>query len=801
MPLYSFALSLNQELFIAVDRCDVDRIESLIKSGADTEARFNESIRPLVRIGVNENFTVLAYALISICHDRSIKIDDDNERFQFVHRQISKMIEILVKNGAKTDHKMWSGQSFSFPLLHIPFHSEFAEWTGGDYFSIMVSNGASPHLLDSRGRNALAVMIGLNEDQQKKVIQTGVSYMQVGPSGYSSAHLFPNFFSDESFQKKYMNELIEQGFNYSNGNFQENDFSHPIYRNLYQLFTYGDQVESNFKNLLKQLKEIMMPFMKPTWNIPSGELKMPVISQLLKMGCPRIEYANMISYSFGEKNTLSSDDSRQKMQVYDYIRSLIQTEEINLRAEDINGKDVLTYALNFCPFELVQDILKKEKRALTAKHINDSLSNFQGLFRDDQTSSFLNNDHRTFEFLIDAGMNVEGIDLKRFGVTNELMLKKTSKLKWKKLKDSGLDLEKGISTELVTSHIFKRFDDLKTNKISLNNLKGKKKFKFNGVPISVRFEGKSNAQRGLTLLQNNNELEFEVKNGIFYYSFKGGLEHSGTVTLSEIEENNEVVLILIETASLSQRSIILNFNDKIVLRNGEKINISRAKDILLVDDHSLRYEGFNKIESCESEICTYLKIEHVDNENEFLVLDESSLRKNNPGLYQIWKYLSIPLHERVSFLQEIKKSILPSSLSYFLDLVRASPQNLWQELEAINLLDLLINLELGAKLPFQSLDLINKLGQVSFSTEEGKSFKTSRDFILNGSSLEDAFNAVTTSWSRLEEYVHWSRSFHIDSRYQDRFDRLTSQIKLRLDEVAIRLNLSNTQIEDIKRSL
>lgn len=788
----SYALSVNQELFVAISKCDLGRIEKTLIDGADTESVFDTG-----------NETALAYAIATPCVDQIKQMATPEEMIFYTTTQVKKIITLLMKYGARTDHMLDHYQGFKYPVLLHPFFTDIGGVVGGDYFEQMVINGASPHLLDSRGNNALALMGELDFDKKKKVINTGVSYMQRREDGTTLVHLFPSIHYPEEYMKSWMEKLKEQGFDYNTGSYL-NEYDHPILSNFSCLNGCWWNDFANFKNKLKTFKDTMIPFMRPAWNIPSGPKEVPVLVNMMKVACPTTEYEEMRSFSFSPNYYRTSSfrndaaQNQQFLETYKLLRELIQTEEIDLLAKDKEGRDILSYAIHLCPFEVVQDILKKEDNAFTQSHLSKILSYTDDNEKSLGISTIFNNDDRTLKYLIDKGLSIKGTDLSSLGYRNPLT-RYVEKIPWRDLEGTGLNRSSTTAIEVVTNHLFKKYTDTKETKFSLKNLKGENTFKFTGLPLEINIASQtSNHIRGLRVFDTSKEFTYFVKDNVLHFRFKGGFEYSGQAHIKEIDPNGEATIIFKETKSFKQSSELIQFKDILELKRGQKNNIGRANDnIIYTMGSTYRYVGPDSINSCRMKICDFLKFEKAG-PDALISINENQLREKDPALYVVWNYLNTPIQEREGLIKSLASSATPQTLSYFLDLLDSSVQNSWQEKEVIGILDLLINLEVTGKLPYQINPLKEKLSHISGMSVDGSAFLGIRNYVLTGHDPEAALALATGSYHNLEEFIQWYRSLSFTGEYHSRVNKLRMNISKDLDGILGKLKATDEQKRIIK---
>jgi len=805
--LPAFALSVNDQLFVAIDQCDLPKMEFLLNSGAETESLFDlEALRGSVYMHSSADATALVYAQESTCGKTLEHFANVAAMEAFWKAKITQMIDLLMRHGADPAHPVKNHKNVAHPTLHHGFYLDFPTARGLYAFKQMVKNGASPHLLDEEGNNVLFsfAKAGATEQQWEEMFATGVRYTQKHPNGNSHVRGFPLYGWSDSFVIRLMNQFRNEGFNYNSASYTDLDpedfflISHPLVRG-YGVFSNVWENRPLYNQQLAQFKNLLIPFMRDTWDMPSSKKEIPAIAHMFMLGCPTTEFSDMFTFSFRRPyESTDTDESASRNEGYKLLRYLLKTETMNLRATDSDGKSVLSYAIHLCPFEVVQDIIVKDPQTMNSVSVNNLVEQFSGLKKNNGKLTIFNNDHRTLKLLTEHGLSVKDLNFQLLGIRNTQILNSQPKLQWQPLGNEGLDLNKGVALEVRSQHIFQRYTDIKETVVSLKNLRGAKSFRFTGKPISVSVADVNfrTAERNFQTFEDTRGVDYHVVGNVLRFKFKGGFEHSGEVNLTEIELTNNVALIFRETRSLATEITTQTFNDRVELRRDQRVNLSRKNDIVLTSNLSLRYVGFDKLVGCTKSICEALKVQK-EGLDAYISLDERALASKLPSLFKIWNYLHLLVQDRKAFLVELSRSSNPKTLSYLLDLIRPEVTNAWQEEEALAIVDVVAGLAIDGKLPFDETPFLTQIGALRGLSPSGNARIATVHYILTGAGEAQAYQAITSSFYQLEQYILWKKSLTPVGSAQTRVEGLSNKIIANLHQISTALSLTPQQVSQI----
>jgi hypothetical protein len=804
LPSPAIAFTQNQELFVAIDKCDLQKMEKLLKDGAETEALYEETLRPHVRIQANSSFTALAYATMQACVDQINMVALPEEKISTTKILVSKMIDLLMRYGARPDHQVSYSTGWKVPILHLPFYGRMGMQFGIGFYLQMIKNGASPHILDERGFNVLKAITDmqwgwLNEEEYESLLNSGADFMQIGPKGLTHAGLFPNFSYSEGFLEGWMETLLKRNFDYRTGDFTSSQFAHPLVRSFYNLAYSNSKDIPSFRNKLKFFREKLLPFAKDTWEMASGKQLRPILAEMMIAACPTTEYTQMLSFSFGvEQDERSIKKNQQLNESYLLLRSLIKSNDLNLLNQDQDNKDILTYALHLCPFEVVQDIIKIIPDALTQNHLTNLEESIKGISKYQAKTTFLNNDHRTLRYLTSKGLSLEKQSLAALGVRNQLMLHEGPLLSWNDLESTGLDLDNVSKLNFISAHTLKKYTDIKETLIPLIPNGGKKQFRFTGAPISISLSTKENilTSEPLRIFKEIAGIDYEIRNGYFHYKLVKGVETNESALI-----NGNLQILKIRQNRSGQKETFQSYRrEQVNLKRGEKVKIDISDSIR--SDYSLdkEYVQMSSIDKCKQKLCSYIEIERSGTDA-FISINEKKFLENDPELFWLWNYLQTPIQSRKNLINELSKTASPNTLSYFLQLIRTKLNDHWEEQESLGLLDLLINKEISGQLPFDITPIQEKLKEIEGLSKDGTSFVQVRQFFLTGEDISSAVSAVTSSEYHFDEFIQLTKSLEPVQEYQRRVKELRTTIRDNLPTIAERLNLSNEAIDRYKELL
>ena len=148
--------------------------------------------------------------------------------------------------------------------------------------------------------------------------------------------------------------------------------------------------------------------------------------------CPTVEYKGVLTFSYNLKDYYDQDLDPKEVQklklLFQLLRDIIKTAPIDFEETDQNGRSILSYAIHLCPFEVTQDIIGRSPSLLNNKTSESILKDFNNIEKDWGKTTFLNNDHRTANFLKEKGIAINKINFASFDVRNPILLQISNNL-------------------------------------------------------------------------------------------------------------------------------------------------------------------------------------------------------------------------------------------------------------------------------------------------------------------------------------------------------------------------------------
>jgi hypothetical protein len=764
----------DAELFQAVSKCDVSKVDLLLNAGANSNARQDN---------LPDGLPVLVYTILQSCSDP---------------KSTNSMITLLMKKGADVE-AIYSDGYTKFPISHLPFYLDGQTETLISFFETMVKNGANPNAIDSKGNNiSRAIMNRITSQDVLKLMKMGFSY-----SGRQSA-FFPPYFGTDKSKAELIEVVKATDFDYKKGHY-ELDAANAIYREFRHFGVYSGEPLAEIKKSMSFYKETLLPFMKDLWEIPSGpEGRLPLVNLMLT-SCPAVQLTDRLSLDHGKPD--EGQDEKLFMQqipaAYELLLQIIKDGDFDYKAVDKNGIQTLTYALNLCPNEVVQEIQKKTSLQVDNRQQELILEEFNKkiMHKSYLELALFNNDHRNFETLKSFGVNVDSISLDKFNVKNKKILSSLPKRKmsWKKIEDFGFDRDLGVKVRAQAKYIFKQFTDLKRTTFDMRSLNGNGSFQYTGIPVSMELFSRSNpgTRRSVTIFDQTKAVNFNHSGANLSFGTVGGYEHTGNVILSELDANNDVILAFIETRTDTTKSFQRNSQEMITVSRNQPYFLTGKYNSLL-DDKSYRYVSADSQLTCSVPVCDYLKFDK--NGPDFEVrIDEDKLKREDLGAYTLWVYLNTQPEKRKEFILSLGKTPDPAFIAYAADLLRTNFENQRQEAESLAILDTILGLEFSQKLPFEIDVIKSKFQEMNFITASSKNYQSIRKFILTGKDINEAFTKLTVSSSQIEEFILLGKSYELKGQYLENYRSLSKLMVQDLARLTSRLGLTSEQVEVIRK--
>jgi len=797
--------ALDKQLFISIYHCDVAKIKSLISQGANVNAYYDTSLNSQLRMTFTGEYTPLAYAQLSMCLPVIEDIEKPEQKFKFVIDKVSEIIEVLINAGADP-HKLLkvklSRYDAQLPAMRVAFHSDVGAVLALPFFKKMVELGGDPNIADSKGNNVIwgANRTELDIKQYTTLLGLGVDYNHTRPDGHNMSSGFPSFFSNTEKLKK-MIQKIKGSIDFTKGDYKESHYSHPLVREIN--YVISDFRTYDNRQLRKQLiEDDLAALLDSVLNIEIGKDSRHPLAYLMSDICPTTQYSDRTYFTFEAGYTVYSNAQKLKMKsAYNWFRHLIRTLNFDLNHKDSHGLNLITYAINLCPYEVVNDIYQITKTLPDVQQLQHRGIRIDGTRKAYSDTVFFNNDHRTIKFLIDNGIPVEYLEqfiaLSTNPEINQLVT--PQKQSWRKLKNIGLDYTNVVNIPARINYQYNKYTDIKTTTFELTTPSAKKSFVFSGKPISALI-GKTNGSkqyRGLNIKKNSKGIDFYVTKDTMHYRIWGSTGPGGTVLLSEISDDLKTEIIFSETKTLQTKPV--NFSDSETITFNQKIPylLDIPNNPLRSASHDLVFNGATGDIFCSALLCRYFIINKISKNTSELSLDITRLRRQQPHAIVLWDYLNTPIENRKPLRNKMRSMENKDVYAYFPDLIQTQFKDLRQEDESLDLIDILINLEFESKLPFTLQPFLDRLHKIATISAVGQSYIDNRLFLLTGKSIETAYQKTTSNYSQLEEYVLLLKSVNMSDKYMENYNRLYNKIIDNIDNIAKDLNLSEDQIKTI----
>ena len=806
---------LNDQLFLSIGSCDPVGVSNALKKGANVHATYDMALNKQLRIGLVGEYTPIAFAVLGFhCWSHFNRLPMFEDKLNHVLTNIKSVLEVLMAAGADPhqliDNHLSRGNQ-KIPAMRLAFHTDVASAIAVPFFKKIVELGGNPNVLDSKGYGVLYdySMAQLSIEDLNTLLDIGVDPTLSNPkNGYNQANLFPFFYRKNDDLKKVLSIMSDQKIKFNKGNYTRSYINHPLAREISYVMGLYFELD-NRRERMRIIKNELAPLLKDILNIEVGQDNRHILAYLMKDICPTTHYKDHTYFPFvdgyGSYRVKNTIESQKLAEAYKWFIRLIDELDFDLEFRDTNNIDLMTYAMHYCPFEVVEKIYQKAQIIPTIDQIEKSdelVKNVKKLYG---KTSYFNNDHRTVEFLLKNNVSLEWLK-KYLSQSNNPRINdivKQSLHQWRSLDEVGLDYMSVMKIPARVSYLYDIYTDIKETKINLSDPQDQRTYQFNGRFLSVNLGAQSNPTRYRGIAHNRFSLthfNYSVDSGRINYEFFGDFSYTGSALLKEISSEGKVALYINEANTLASRQ----FTDY----EQEMIDATRLSPYVL-DDPQTRYGIQNeyvykqpgKSILCSVILCNYLKLSQITNGKAYLTVKEESLKNDFFYVYVLWDYLNTPIEERKLKRDEIRRTFNVETMAFFLDLIQTDYSSLRQEEESIDFIDMIISFELQNKLAFDIEPLIKKMKSVKALTEAGHYYIDTRLYLLTNQNIKQAYARVTMSFAKIQEYLLLSESVAMMPIYKSRYQALRNMIANNLDLIVMKLKLNDTQVDDIKRSL
>ncbi|MFP5491556.1 MAG: hypothetical protein ACLGG0_08650 [Bacteriovoracia bacterium] len=803
---HSYAMSSNDALFIALANCDLAQAEHHLKNGADSNALWRNELVGETRMYLTEGSPVLVFAVYKQCFELPTTFENIERNVISAREHGKKAISLLMKYGAKAEQLFTDYDGQKIPVLHAIFKSDIASMYGSDYFFHMVREGAEPKTRNEFGNTVLKYdSFYRDEEELKKYLLLGLSFFDTDYQGHSHIDRLFTFGFSDSFLDWLFGQLIQESKKLTDFTYIHSEYAHPLKSHFAMLLnrTYEPEAKPTYDQSTKRFKDRVLPFFKSIRNFPSGPQSRPILAEWIMLACPTVEMNGLISFNYkpGGYPYHSPTQAKYLEKNYHLLLELISTQDFDLTQADSEGRDILTYALNLCPFEVVQALVKKDAGLIKREHTSELLKNYAGLSKSIGTIAFLNNDHRTLEYLKSLGLQIDQINFASLGVTNNLILKQSAVKPWRELNSVGLNIKTGAAFNLKTVHAVKKFTDIKRTVINLSSTTPRAIHRFNGVSLGVYAAATpiSTMSRGLRVFPNHTAIEYEVKNGLLTVKFKGGFEHQSQVSLTEVSSSGSGVLIIEETRTQAADQLEYTFYDQLSLLKGVEQDISKNNAPQLYLDTKLRYQSFGSVQDCSLSICEALVI-RKQGDRTFVKIDSEKLKRTDVTIAMLWDYINSSPREKRDFLKDLLQRPVPQFLAFVPALMEA-PMNSDKTEELKLLYEVLFQQQIVGRLNYDINSISEVMKQFELLNPKIELFVSIRHDILSGRLQSKTYDLLKQDIFELRDFILWTKTVRATGKYEQIINTIKNQIKNDLNQIGSTLGLSNEEIDELRRLL
>jgi len=478
------------DLFLAVLKCDIKKVEDLISKGIDPNTRFSNNELTLhkagqLNISMDSKVGLTPLALLGLwpCDDNRLY---DKEVLNNTIERKKNLIEKLIELGADPHLKVDMTSSCVYggeiPSYFTPFCSDLGSLFATPLAIEAIKNGANPNEIDSNGNNILRIAY-VNDSPLKTyqdLMAVGVSFKHVTHRGYNQSAILP--VPSISIKENYLlaDQVISDGINFSLGDF-ENFYSNGLNNIIERLWHRYTPSDGQTIETFKEIEMVLLKKMPHLINQPDRtEGKTPIMG-MMKLICPASTFENGYHIntfkSTNEYNHLSTRDEHYRISIYKWFLKFIENNKFDLNLIDNKGNGYLAYSLNLCPFPVTEILIKKGLSPKSFILKNDNIKETFESMVGNQKYSYIkkipfNNDKRNFNFFTKYYPLAKLDDLSEFTFQNEEKVKIDSILaiKNQRIQDLGLDIDGNFNFSATFLFKYKKFLRKKSWLINLSKL-------------------------------------------------------------------------------------------------------------------------------------------------------------------------------------------------------------------------------------------------------------------------------------------------------------------------------------------
>jgi hypothetical protein len=799
----------DDALFLAIGQCNVNGVEQALANGANVEANYTGQLNQQLNIILEGEYSPLAFAVLGFqCWHHLNQEANVDDKLNYLISKTNEIIEILLTQGADPHlliKNHLSRVKRDIPVIRLAFHTDIAAAIAVPFFEKMVELGANPNAEDSEGHNVLfdVNIAHLPVDDVLKLLDLGADFNLITSSGYNATGVFPPYYRNNADLQRILAITTNNPIDFTKGDYSEHYISHPLAREIDYSFS-GYFAADNKQERRQIIEEELAPLAQPILNVNTGKEQQHLLTHLMKHICPTTQFQDHVYFPFNTSFNRDVDEQQKLAQSYRWFIKLIKTLGFDLTHKDPSGIELITYAMHYCPFEVVDAMYQQTNKFPSQDQFALMASLNGGKNKQYGDTMYFNNDHRTVNFILDSGVPSNLIKDYLVELTNPKIASLVELLgnQWQLLSEVGLNYHTTTNIPAQVSYRYDKYTDIKEESFSLSNSQGKKTINFTGQPLAVnlgqgpnpiRFRGIGNFFRGPV-----SGFEYWVNDGRIHYRFFGSFSYTGDTLLSEISPNNDVRVFVKQTKS--------NATQPLTIRKREIIQVNRTTPYLLDDPNDLRYSHLNAFKyygpedkvSCSALLCNYFTIEKNSPSVSRLSINENALNTDFPHIYLLWDYLNTPMEDRKAKRNQFRAQDNKDLSAFLLDMVQLSFSEKRQEEEALDLLDMLISPTLSNQLDFPVELLSDKLTAITPLTDAGKHFINIRTFLLTGNQQQSAYLSASSSFFSLQEFLVLSESVEMKAPYLQRYQTIKTAIANNLAEITTKLNLTNEQVSDLQ---